>query len=123
MASRRTSPLSGFLSGSSGAVVFAFRPVCRGRLVIKQVKEQAYLAATAQFFYALGLLYTRGLIIPPEVPGTASRAEESSPVTACEAREGPLRVRTNFDTPDSLLSASWRDFSWSFGYESGARGR
>jgi len=48
------------------------------------VKEQAHLAATAQFFYALGLLYTRGLIIPPDVPGTSSRAEESSPVTACE---------------------------------------
>jgi hypothetical protein len=48
------------------------------------VKEQAHLAATAQFFYALGLLYTRGLIIPPEVPGTSSRAEEPSPVTACE---------------------------------------
>ena len=48
------------------------------------VKQQAHLAATAQFFYALGLLYTRGLIIPPEVPGTSSRAEESSPVTACE---------------------------------------
>jgi len=49
-----------------------------------EVKEQAHLAATAQFFYALGLLYTRGLIIPPEVPGTSSRAEEPSPVTACE---------------------------------------
>jgi hypothetical protein len=49
-----------------------------------EVKEQARLAATAQFFYALGLLYTRGLIIPPEVPGTSSRAEEPSPVTACE---------------------------------------
>ena len=48
------------------------------------VKEQAHLAATAQFFYALGLLYTRGLIIPPEVPGTSSRAEEPSAVTACE---------------------------------------
>jgi hypothetical protein len=48
------------------------------------VKEQAHLAATAQFFYALGLLYTRGLIIPPEMPGTANRAEEPSPVTACE---------------------------------------
>jgi hypothetical protein len=50
----------------------------------REVKEQAHLAATAQFFYALGLLYTRGLIIPPEVPGTSSRAEEPSPVTACE---------------------------------------
>jgi hypothetical protein len=48
------------------------------------VKEQAHLAATAQFFYALGLLYTRGLIIPPEMPGTTNRAEEPSPVTACE---------------------------------------
>jgi hypothetical protein len=48
------------------------------------LKEQAHLAATAQFFYALGLLYTRGLIIPPEVPGTSSRAEEPSAVTACE---------------------------------------
>jgi len=48
------------------------------------VKEQGRLAATAQFFYALGLLYTRGLIIPPEVPGTTSRAEEQSPATACE---------------------------------------
>jgi hypothetical protein len=48
------------------------------------VKEQAHLAATAQFFYALGLLYTRGIIIPPEVPGTSSRAEEPSEVTACE---------------------------------------
>jgi hypothetical protein len=48
------------------------------------MKEQAHLAATAQFFYALGLLYTRGLIIPPEVPGTSSRAEEPSAVTACE---------------------------------------
>ena len=48
------------------------------------VKEQAHLAATAQFFYALGLLYTRGIIIPPEVPGASSRAEEPSPVTACE---------------------------------------
>ena len=50
----------------------------------REVKEQAHLAATAQFFYALGLLYTRGLIIPPEVPGTSSRAEEPSAVTACE---------------------------------------
>ena len=50
----------------------------------RDVKEQAHLAATAQFFYALGLLYTRGLIIPPEVPGTSSRAEEPSPATACE---------------------------------------
>ena len=50
----------------------------------RDVKEQAHLAATAQFFYALGLLYTRGLIIPPEVPGTSSRAEEPSAVTACE---------------------------------------
>jgi hypothetical protein len=48
------------------------------------VKEQAHLAATAQFFYALGLLYTRGLIIPPEVPGTSNRAEETSASTACE---------------------------------------
>ena len=48
------------------------------------VKEQAHLAATAQFFYALGLLYTRGIIIPPEVPGASSRADEPSPVTACE---------------------------------------
>ena len=48
------------------------------------VKEQAHLAATAQFFYALGLLYTRGLIIPPEVPGASSRADEQSPATACE---------------------------------------
>ena len=48
------------------------------------VKEQAHLAATAQFFYSLGLLYTRGIIIPPEVPGSSSRAEEPSPVTACE---------------------------------------
>jgi hypothetical protein len=50
----------------------------------REVKEQAHLAATAQFFYALGLLYTRGLIIPPEVPGTSSRAEEQSAATACE---------------------------------------
>ncbi len=50
----------------------------------KDVKEQAHLAATAQFFYALGLLYTHGIIIPPEVPGASSRAEEPSPVTACE---------------------------------------
>jgi hypothetical protein len=50
----------------------------------EEVKQQAHLAATAQFFYALGLLYTRGLIIPPEVPGTTSRAEEPSPATACE---------------------------------------
>jgi hypothetical protein len=50
----------------------------------REMKEQAHLAATAQFFYALGLLYTRGLIIPPEVPGTSSRAEEPSAVTACE---------------------------------------
>ena len=50
----------------------------------EEVKEQAHLAATAQFFYALGLLYTRGIIIPPEVPGASSRAEEPSSVTACE---------------------------------------
>ncbi len=50
----------------------------------RDVKEQAHLAATAQFFYALGLLYTRGIIIPPEVPGASSRADEPSPVTACE---------------------------------------
>ena len=50
----------------------------------REVKEQARLAATAQFFYALGLLYTRGLIIPPEVPGSSSRAEEPSAATACE---------------------------------------
>ncbi len=48
------------------------------------VKEQAHLAATAQFFYSLGLLYTRGIIIPPEVPGSSSRAEEQSSSTACE---------------------------------------
>src|SRR6266571_609306 len=50
----------------------------------EDVKEQAHLAATAQFFYALGLLYTRGIIIPPEVPGASSRAEEPSVATACE---------------------------------------
>jgi len=50
----------------------------------REVKEQAHLAATAQFFYALGLLYTRGLIIPPEVPGASSRAEDPSAATACE---------------------------------------
>jgi GNAT superfamily N-acetyltransferase len=48
------------------------------------MKEQAHLAATAQFFYALGLLYTRGIIIPPEVSGASSRAEEQSPATTCE---------------------------------------
>jgi len=48
------------------------------------VKEQAHLAATAQFFYSLGLLYTRGIIIPPEVPGSSSRSEEQSSSTACE---------------------------------------
>src|SRR6266478_5679245 len=50
----------------------------------RDVKEQAHLAATAQFFYALGLLYTRGIIIPPEVPGASNRADEQSPATACE---------------------------------------
>src|SRR5258708_39092382 len=35
------------------------------------VKEQAHLAATAQFFYALSLLFTPGLTIPPAVPGTS----------------------------------------------------
>jgi hypothetical protein len=50
----------------------------------EEIKQQAHLAATAQFFYALGLLYTRGFIISPEVPGTSSRAEEPPPATACE---------------------------------------
>jgi len=50
----------------------------------REVKEQARLAATAQFFYSLGLLYTRGLIIPPEVPGSSTVTEEPSAVTACE---------------------------------------
>jgi hypothetical protein len=51
----------------------------------EEVKKQAHLAATAQFFYALGLLYTRGFIIPPEVPGATTREEEeTSASTACE---------------------------------------
>ena len=68
--------------------------------------NRAHFAATAQFFYALGLLYTRGLIIPREVPGTSNRAEEPSAVTACEvfgealerfAREQFLGRRTGWE--------------------------
>ena len=51
----------------------------------EQVKTQAQTALTAQFFYALGLLYTRGVIIPRDVPGGSSRADELSPAAAAES--------------------------------------
>ena len=38
----------------------------------EQVRSQAHIALTAQFFYALGLLYTRGVIIARDVPGASS---------------------------------------------------
>jgi hypothetical protein len=50
-----------------------------------QVKSQAQLALTAQFFYALGLLYTRGVIIPRDVPGATSRTDEVTPTVAAES--------------------------------------
>jgi hypothetical protein len=69
----------------------------------EQVKSQAQVALTAQFFYALGLLYTRGVIIPRDVPGASSRSDEVSPTVAAEsfgeslerfARE-PIQFRSN----------------------------
>jgi len=50
-----------------------------------QVKSQAQIALTAQFFYALGLLYTRGVIIPRDVPGATSRTDEMTPTVAAES--------------------------------------
>jgi hypothetical protein len=50
-----------------------------------QVKSQAHVALTAQFFYALGLLYTRGVIIPRDVPGATSRTDEVTPTVAAES--------------------------------------
>jgi|SRR4051812_10069397 hypothetical protein len=50
-----------------------------------QVKSQAQIALTAQFFYALGLLYTRGVIIPRDVPGATSRTDEVTPTVAAES--------------------------------------
>jgi hypothetical protein len=69
----------------------------------EQVKSQAHVALTAQFFYALGLLYTRGVIIPRDVPGASSRSDDVSPTVAAEsfgeslerfARE-PIQFRSN----------------------------
>jgi hypothetical protein len=69
----------------------------------EQVKTQAQTALTAQFFYALGLLYTRGVIIPRDVPGASTRADDATPTVAAEsfgeslerfARE-PLQFRSN----------------------------
>jgi hypothetical protein len=69
----------------------------------EQVKTQAHVALTAQFFYALGLLYTRGVIIPRDVPGASSRADDVTPTVAAEsfgealerfARE-PVQFRSN----------------------------
>jgi hypothetical protein len=51
----------------------------------EQVKSQAHVALTAQFFYALGLLYTRGIIIPRDVPGAASRTDDVTPTVAAES--------------------------------------
>jgi hypothetical protein len=51
----------------------------------EQVKTQAQTALTAQFFYALGLLYTRGVIIPRDVPGATSRTDEVTPTVAAES--------------------------------------
>jgi hypothetical protein len=50
-----------------------------------QVKTQAQIALTAQFFYALGLLYTRGVIIPRDVPGASNRADDVTPTVAAES--------------------------------------
>ena len=69
----------------------------------EQVRTQAQLALTAQFFYGLGLLYTRGVIIPRDVPGASTRADDVTPTVAGEsfgealerfARE-PLQFRSN----------------------------
>ena len=69
----------------------------------EQVKTQAQTALTAQFFYALGLLYTRGVIIPRDVPGASTRAEDVTATVAAEsfgeslerfARE-PLQFRSS----------------------------
>jgi hypothetical protein len=69
----------------------------------EQVKTQAHVALTAQFFYALGLLYTRGVIIPRDVPGASNRADDVTPTVAAEsfgeslerfARE-PLQFRSS----------------------------
>jgi len=51
----------------------------------EQVKTQAQVALTAQFFYALGLLYTRGVIIPRDVPGASSRTDDVTPTVAAES--------------------------------------
>ena len=51
----------------------------------EQVKTQAHVALTAQFFYALGLLYTRGVIIPRDVPGASNRADDVTPTVAAES--------------------------------------
>jgi hypothetical protein len=51
----------------------------------EQVKNQAQVALTAQFFYALGLLYTRGVIIPRDVPGATSRTDDVTPTVAAES--------------------------------------
>jgi len=51
----------------------------------EQIKTQAQLALTAQFFYALGLLYTRGVIIPRDVPGASTRADDVTPTVAAES--------------------------------------
>src|SRR3954471_16561118 len=51
----------------------------------EQVKSQAHVALTAQFFYALGLLYTRGVIILRDVPGATSRTDDVTPTVAAES--------------------------------------
>src|SRR3954464_15386996 len=51
----------------------------------EQVKTQAHVALTAQLFYALGLLYTRGVIIPRDVPGATSRTDDVTPTVAAES--------------------------------------
>ncbi len=69
----------------------------------EQVKTQAHVALTAQFFYALGLLYTRGVIVPRDVPGASTRSDDVTPTVAAEsfgealerfARE-PVQFRSN----------------------------
>src|SRR5258708_39477500 len=45
---------------------------------------RTYLASTAILLYALGLCYTRGLIISSKVQGTSGLAKVRSALTACE---------------------------------------
>ena len=76
----------------------------------REVKEQPHLAVTAQFFYALGLLYTRGLVIPPDVSGASSRAEEPSAATACEVFGEASEHFARTNSRAGGLDGNWASF-------------